>query len=187
VPGGKRPGPTGGERGNPTARAGQICHVWRPTAKAPYRLASLVVERDVYQVIYASAAAVPFTEGALSTLLLRARANNERLGVTGLLLFHEGSFLQVLEGDQAALESLFSTISGDKRHDHIVKLLAREVADRQFAGWNMGFVSMSAIPKTLPGFSDYLRHRGEPNAATDAATRVLSAFRDGRFRNHVKL
>jgi hypothetical protein len=141
----------------------------------------------VYQVIYASAAAVPFSESDLSTLLLRARANNERLGVTGLLLFHEGSFLQVLEGEEAALEALFSIISADKRHDHVVKLLAREVADRHFAGWNMGFVSMSAISKTLPGFSDYLRHRGEPEATADAAARVLSAFRDGRFRNHVKL
>jgi hypothetical protein len=149
--------------------------------------ASMAVALRVYQVIYASAAAVPFSESDLATLLLRARGNNERLGITGLLLYHEGSFLQALEGDEAALASLFSTISGDKRHDHIVKLLAREVPDRHFSGWNMGFVSMSSVSKTLPGFSDYLRHRGEPDAKADAAARVLSAFRDGRFRNHVKV
>ena len=141
----------------------------------------------MYQVIYASAAAVPFSESDLSTLLLRARANNQRLGITGLLLYHEGSFLQALEGDEGAVGALFSTISGDKRHDHIVMLLARELDERYFAGWQMGFVSTSSIAKTLPGFSDYLRHRGEPGARADAAARVLSAFREGRFRNHVKI
>lgn len=147
----------------------------------------MTVALCVYQVIYASAAVVPFTESALSTLLLRARANNERLGITGLLLYHDGSFLQALEGEQASLEVLFSIISADKRHDHVVKLLARELDERHFDGWQMGFVSTSSIAKTLPGFSDYLRHRGEPDAKGDAAARVLSAFRDGRFRNHVKI
>jgi Sensors of blue-light using FAD len=147
----------------------------------------MTVALCVYQVIYSSAAAVPFSESDLSRLLLRARANNERLGITGLLLYHEGSFLQALEGDEAALDSLFATISADKRHDHIVKLLARELNERLFAGWNMGFVATSSIAKNLPGFSDYLRHRGEADAKADAAARVLSAFRDGRFRNHVKI
>ena len=146
----------------------------------------MTVACSVYQVIYSSAAAVPFSENDLATLLLRARGNNERLGVTGLLLYHEGSFLQALEGDEAVLESLFSVISKDKRHERVVKLLGREVENRHFDGWKMGFVSMSSVLKALPAFSDYLRHRGEPDAKADAAARVLSAFRDGRFRNHVK-
>lgn len=147
----------------------------------------MTVLAHVHQVIYASAACVPFSDNDLAALLLRAREKNERIGVTGLLLYHEGSFLQALEGGEAALNELYSTISADKRHKQIVRLLAREVPDRHFAGWKMGFVSMSSISKTLPGFSDYLSHRGELDAKADAATRVLSAFRDGRFHNHVKL
>jgi hypothetical protein len=141
----------------------------------------------VHQVIYSSAAVVAFSENDLASLLLRARGNNERLDVTGLLLYHEGSFLQALEGDEEVLSALFSAISGDKRHHHIVKLLAREVDGRYFAGWQMGFVAMSSISKTLPGFSDYFRQRGEPDAKAGAATRVLSAFRDGRFRSYVNV
>lgn len=147
----------------------------------------MTVVPSMHQVIYSSAATAPFSERDLATLLLRARLNNERLDITGLLLYHEGSFLQVIEGDEAPLESLFLTISGDKRHNRIVKLLAREVEERHFAGWKMGFVSMSSLAHTLPGFSDFLRHRGELDAEADAANRVLSAFRDGRFRNHVKV
>jgi Sensors of blue-light using FAD len=143
------------------------------------------VSPKVHQVIYSSAEVVPFSENDLSTLLLRARSNNERLGVTGLLLYHEGSFLQALEGDEAVLDALFTTISRDKRHNRVVKLLGRAVEERHFSNWKMGFVAMSTIAKTLPGFSDYLRQRGELAGKADAATRVLSAFRDGRFHNHV--
>jgi hypothetical protein len=159
----------------------------RRPRRSAYALLCLTVLLFVHQVIYSSAATVPFSESDLSALLLRARANNARLAVTGLLLYHEGSFLQALEGEQAALESLFLTITGDKRHDHILKLLARDVEGEHFAGWQMGFVAVSTIAKTLPGFSDYLRHRGESQGKADAAAHVLSAFRDGRFRNHVKI
>ncbi|HEY0468187.1 MAG TPA: BLUF domain-containing protein [Polyangiaceae bacterium] len=141
----------------------------------------------MYQIIYSSVAARPFSESDLSTLLLRVRRTNERLGVTGLLLSHEGCFLQALEGNEAVVETLFLAISRDRRHHHVVKLLAREVEGRLFAGWKMGFVAMSAVAKTLPGFSDYLRHRGEVDGSADAALRVLSAFRDGRFHGHVEI
>lgn len=137
------------------------------------------------QLIYSSAAAVQFTEKDLASLLLRARSNNARLGVSGLLLHHEGSFLQVLEGDSEVLSSLFATISNDKRHGRLVKLLDRQVEDRHFAEWRMGFVAVAALSQALPGFSDYLRHRGDSAKAADAADRVLSAFRDGRFRSYV--
>jgi hypothetical protein len=139
----------------------------------------------VYQIIYSSAAAVGFSETDLASLLIRARQNNGRLAVSGLLLHHDGSFLQVLEGDTAVLESLFAIICADKRHNRIVKLLGREVAERHFGDWKMGFVSAAALAHELPGYSDYFRHRGEATKAADAAERVLSAFRDGRFRSHV--
>lgn len=126
-----------------------------------------------------------FTESELASLLLRARTNNARLGVSGLLLHQEGSFLQVLEGEANMLNSLFHTISLDKRHNRVVKLLEREVDERHFAEWKMGFVSVASLSHSLPGYTDYLRHRGEVAKAADAADRVLAAFRDGRFRSHV--
>ena len=156
-----------------------------PGGPKPLRNGVNVRLSGVHQVIYSSAAVVAFSENDLSTLLLRARSNNERLGVTGILLHHEGSFLQALEGDEAVLDALFTTISRDKRHDRIVKLLARKIEQRHFSDWKMGFVAMSAIAHTLPGFSNYLAYRGDLAGKADAATRVLSAFRDGRFHHHV--
>jgi Sensors of blue-light using FAD len=141
----------------------------------------------MHQVIYSSAAVAPFSETQLTELLAAARLNNGRLGVTGLLLYHEGSFLQALEGDEHVLETLYAKIGKDKRHHRLVALLRRQVDDRHFDQWQMGFASMKGLPKTIPGFSDYLRLRGDPIQSGNAAARVLAAFRDGRFRSYVQI
>lgn len=140
----------------------------------------------MHQVVYSSAAVVPFSEPQLAELLGRARKNNERLGVSGMLLYHDGSFLQVLEGDIRVLDTLFTLISADKRHRRIVTLLRREVDERHFGDWRMGFASMKNLPANLPGYSDYLRLRGDPVEGANAAIRLMAAFREGRFRNSVQ-
>jgi hypothetical protein len=138
------------------------------------------------QIIYSSAAVVPFSELELQRLLLQARENNTRLGVTGMLLYQEGSFLQVVEGEGPLLETLFQRIAADKRHQRVITLLRREVEARHFGDWAMGFVSPEHLTQQLPGYSDYLRLRGQPQTGATAAERVLSSFREGRFRNFVK-
>ncbi|HEX2876769.1 MAG TPA: BLUF domain-containing protein [Polyangiaceae bacterium] len=140
----------------------------------------------MHQVIYSSAAVAPFSELQLTDLLRAARINNGLLGVTGILLYHEGSFLQALEGDERVLTSLVEKIGKDKRHHRLVTLLRRQVDARHFEQWQMGFASMKALPKNMPGFSDYLRFRGDSIESANAATRLLAAFRDGRFHSYVQ-
>ena len=140
----------------------------------------------MHQVIYSSAAVTPFSEPELAVLLGAARVANARLGVTGLLLYHEGSFLQALEGDEQVLDVLFARIGKDKRHHRVVCLLRRQVDERHFEQWQMGFASLKAVPQNIPGFSDYLQLRGNPTESGNAAARLLSAFRDGRFRSYVQ-
>jgi hypothetical protein len=137
------------------------------------------------QIIYSSAAVAPFSELELAQLLTRARANNVRLDVTGMLLYHDASFLQVIEADEPTLETLFQRIGTDKRHGRISTLLRREIEARQFGDWAMGFVSPKYLTQKLPGYSEYLRLRGEPEKSASAAERVLAGFRAGRFRSHV--
>lgn len=52
--------------------------------------------------------------------------------------------------------------------------------------YNEGFAAMKALPKNMPGFSDYLRLRGDPVESANAAARLLAGFRDGRFRSYVQ-
>jgi len=142
------------------------------------------------QLIYVSAATVTFSPQDLATLLLKSRANNQRLGVTGLLIHHTGSFFQVLEGQQETVETLFQRISRDKRHTRVLTLVKTIAAERVFGSWSMGFVEGSKSEfARLPGFADFFRRGFEQANAIATAARAKElalAFRDGRFRQHVE-
>jgi hypothetical protein len=141
------------------------------------------------QLIYVSAATVPFTVQDLGSLLLRARADNKRLDVSGLLIHHEGSFFQVLEGDPAKVDSLYERIARDKRHARVLTLSRGPVAQRAFGDWSMGFVpGAHALLNDLPGFNDFFRRGFDLAHAADGASRAKDlalAFRTGRFRQLV--
>lgn len=138
------------------------------------------------QVVYASAALAPLSELQLTQLLMSARANNTRQGVTGLLLYVEGSFLQVLEGEDRVVEALLERIARDPRHDRVSILLRRPIEQRQYAEWAMGFVSPKYLTASLPGYSDYLCARSavDGNKAS-AAEQLLASFREGRLRSYI--
>jgi len=71
--------------------------------------------------IYASAATRHFETAELTALLQAARKHNDGAGLTGMLLYTEGSFFQVLEGVPDAVEALYARIELDKRHEQVTK------------------------------------------------------------------
>lgn len=111
----------------------------------------------MYFIVYVSAATEVFSKAALLDLLAKAREKNHRLGITGLLLYKDGDFIQLLEGEKAAVQSLFNTISADPRHANTIVLLEGESDKRLFSDWSMGFRDLSdpAVQAT-PGFSQFM-------------------------------
>ncbi|QNH61931.1 BLUF domain-containing protein [Hymenobacter sediminicola] len=93
----------------------------------------------MHHLIYSSTSAVPFSEEQLHTLLSQARANNEQQGLTGILLYHAGQFMQLLEGPPAAVHALYNHIAQDPRHTGIIKLADKPVENRSFPDWSMAF------------------------------------------------
>ncbi len=75
-----------------------------------------LMSNPIHQLVYISAAKHDFTERELQQLLIKARQNNKKLGITGMLLFHEGSFIQALEGKKELVEKLYEKIGQDQRH-----------------------------------------------------------------------
>ena len=138
------------------------------------------------QLIYRSAARTPFSQRQLVELLTQARITNAEHDLTGMLLYDDGSFLQVLEGEKEPLFALYARILRDPRHTETTKLLERVIDERQFGDWQMGFVSVTRLGVAIPGYSEFLRLSGANAASGDQALRVLSQFRDGRFRSHVE-
>ncbi len=106
------------------------------------------------QLIYASQAVHPMNEDELADLLIAARRHNAHAGLSGMLLYANGSFLQILEGEREALDSLYARIVGDSRHTRL-RLLSRAPIDhRKFTQWSMGFEALSdtCLTQVLPGF-----------------------------------
>lgn len=137
------------------------------------------------QLIYRSAARTALSQQQLADLLMQARSSNAERGMTGMLLYDDGSFLQVLEGEREPLLVLYARILQDPRHNAIAKLLEREIDERQFGDWQMGFVSVTR-GLAIPGYSEFLRLGSATASSGNQALKVLSQFRDGRFRSHVQ-
>ena len=98
-------------------------------------------DRPLFSLVYVSTATEPFDEKALQELLRRSRAANDAAGLTGLLLYRDGRFIQFLEGEEPAVRQLVGRIAADRRHGRIRTLLEDDIDRRQFAEWTMGFAA----------------------------------------------
>ena len=92
----------------------------------------------MHKLLYVSSTRQDFPGENLQSILRRSRDNNQRRDVTGLLLYIDGGFLQVLEGDRTALQDLYAISAKDTRHWD-AKVLLDEEAPRNFGQWSMGF------------------------------------------------
>jgi hypothetical protein len=112
---------------------------------------------EVVSLVYISSAVQLFTPQDLLDLLEKSRENNGRLGVTGMLLYKGGNFMQALEGPAQVVRDLYATIARDPRHRGALKLLDYSASQRQFANWSMGFTNLDGVkPGDGVGYSDIL-------------------------------
>ena len=94
-----------------------------------------------HRLLYQSESLITGTEtdvrGRVAAIVAAAQRRNERDGLTGALLFVEGLFVQVLEGEAGKLEATFERICRDLRHRRVVLHEFSEAQERVFAGWAM--------------------------------------------------
>jgi len=113
----------------------------------------------LYRLVYVSQNAVAGGDAALQDeieqILETSRRNNRAAGITGALMYNAGCFTQILEGDRAALNTLFERIQYDTRHGDVTVLEFSPVESRDFADWSMGFVGRGDAPiEALKGLID---------------------------------
>jgi len=97
----------------------------------------------IRQLLYVSDAKFGLSDGDIENILASSRRNNGAGGVTGMLLYSAGVFVQVLEGEQQTVESLYRRIADDTRHVNIDVVSDMMVDARSFGDWAMGFVEAS--------------------------------------------
>ena len=135
----------------------------------------------LFQMVYTSTAKELFSDDELLELLNTARVNNEKLGITGMLLYSEGVFMQALEGEKQAVMDLYDIISRDPRHHHSITMTELPITERQFSDWSMGFKSLSRqelAEKT--GYTSFLSYDFDTTTLANTpsvAIKLLLSFR----------
>ena len=134
----------------------------------------MVVEKDIlFNLVYWSNATRSFTDDELFEMLSWWREKNTRLGITGLLLYREGAFIQSLEGDETTVRALYAAICKDDRHFQGVTLQATPIPKRQFPDWSMGFEKLNGT--TTPDFPGYNPHPELPSSGDEVSTETTVA------------
>jgi hypothetical protein len=139
----------------------------------------------VLSLMYASSATEPLSETALDALLARSRSNNALRDLTGMLLYKDGQFMQVLEGDEETVRDTYAAIARDPRHEDVRVLLDTEIDRRQFEDWSMAYRRVSDEDLSrVPGYDPILHDYGRSLASWSEPSRarlLLDWFRTHRI------
>jgi Sensors of blue-light using FAD len=100
------------------------------------------------RLLYASRAVNTQPE-AIDDILAKSRQFNPASGITGILCYGGGIFLQAIEGGRNAVNELYSHIQKDTRHKDVVLLQYEEILERRFGGWTMGQVDTAKINSSI--------------------------------------
>jgi len=108
-------------------------------------------------LIYVSTATHLLSSEELLEILNVSRRNNQTGPITGLLLYKDGNFMQVLEGPEEAVREIFGKILKDTRHTDVTVLATEPIKERQFADWKMAFLNLDeATTKQESAYSEFL-------------------------------
>lgn len=130
---------------------------------------------SLHTLIYISAAKNNLDKQDLKSLLATCRTNNKAAGITGMLLYKDGQFMQVLEGDESIVLELHKKISKDERHQFVTTIYSSPIKERSFSDWSMGFQNLNNESlKEVEGYSDFLN---TPFDSDHFRTDTASAFR----------
>jgi hypothetical protein len=143
--------------------------------------------RTLHRLVYSSRQRVPEAdlEHTVGDIIRVSIRNNRDVAVTGLLLVHQGYFVQALEGPAESVMSTYRRILDDPRHEACKVLAAGPAAKREFADWNMCARGMSAADDVILRILSQ-REAFDPEAFTGrAALRLLKAVRGIQARTQV--
>lgn len=135
-------------------------------------------------LVYVSFATHALRDAELLEILNKSWENNARNQVTGMLLYRARFFVQVLEGDEEAIENTFINILADRRHNHVFTVYTNDIQTRMFPTWTMGFNKLDETLQNPPdGYTDFLNN-SNLNYLTSQPSRALQllfSFRESVY------
>jgi len=101
------------------------------------------------RLLYVSRAVRPECADTIHAILASARQHNLNNGITGILCYGGGAFLQAIEGGRSAVNRLYRQIIEDERHTDVELLHYEEISERRFGGWTMGQVNLTKLNTSI--------------------------------------
>jgi hypothetical protein len=134
-------------------------------------------------IVYFSSSVGLLSDEDLARILEVSQKNNQGLGVTGILMYLNGSILQVLEGDEQNVKNLYDRISKDPRHNRLITLLSMPIQERTFPYWLMGYKTLTTSQlKSISEMTPFVRDVDKKNPHQDHL--ILSAVQTFFNNNH---
>lgn len=142
---------------------------------------NIVTDPLLYQVAYVSSMNSYDIE-EMQTILKQSRQNNRKYNITGLLLCHDCTVLQFLEGNESIVNAIYAKILRDDRHRGVTGLLKRNIAIRDFQNWDMEFREIDDHDKDeLDGLNELMEIESAesqtPSVMSNAVQRLISSYR----------
>jgi hypothetical protein len=130
----------------------------------------------LHYIIYTSYALPDLQESDIQALLTEARKNNSSKLITGLLFYFDEKFLQLIEGEEKEVTTLYGAIEKDKRHQKVLKLKEGKIENRFFENWSMAFKATSLTHFSgMEGYKDVNTANGPNQSSVLKLFKVLSA------------
>jgi hypothetical protein len=140
-----------------------------------------MVEDQLYHITYISTGRDNLRYEDVKGILESSNVNNKAEGITGILVYCNKHFFQIIEGSKEAVKEIFQKIQVDCRHDNIVKIQEGPIECRQFDSWNMAFKSYNKELNELDDFNNeqfYSYINSQLGIHNDVSLRVLADFFD---------
>lgn len=110
--------------------------------------------KDLVELSYLSEAVSDMSFLGLMRLLESARAFNQKNGISGILLYDNQQFAQIIEGERASIMKVWKRIQEDKRHHRIELLEIREISERSFPDWLLRFYGGETLTRDYPALAE---------------------------------
>ena len=137
-----------------------------------------IIMNQLCHVIYVSSSKGIMSEEDLFNLLKYSRAENTKHNITGMLLYHDGNIMQVIEGQRHDIDQLLNNIKSDSRHKGIIILIDEPIESRFFSEWSMSYKKISG--NKIVGFSDFFSsgwYAEDNTLLAGEAIKLLLSFR----------
>lgn len=135
----------------------------------------------LYCLVYTSVSSQEMSDDDLKALLKKSREKNKKLNITGMLLHLDPFFIQILEGEEEAVLDSFNRIKEDSRHQKVSLIYKKQIKERAFSDWTMGFNKVSNEElESLEGCFDFWE-QSTPNSLAGASgeiERLLEMFKN---------